>query len=155
ITLQSRTTLLIESNAVLKATDDPKDYLPSDVRWEDILNGSKRGPFTHFISGENLMDVMIIGGGTIDGSGAKWWIPAEEARRKTPGYTLPRPNLIVITRCRNLRLSGIKLINSPKFHFVPTDCENVMVDGVTISAPERAANTDGIDPSVCRNVTIT
>ena len=26
---------------------------------------------------------------------------------------------------------------------------------VTILAPERAANTDGIDPSNCRNVTIT
>jgi polygalacturonase len=38
---------------------------------------------------------------------------------------------------------------------VPTDCEDVLIDGITIHAPERAANTDGIDPSNCRNVKIT
>jgi polygalacturonase len=155
ITLRSKTTVQLDRDAILKATDDPKDYLPSTVSWDDVLNGSKRGPFTHFISGEDLTDVTIAGQGTIDGSGAKWWEPAEEARRKVSGYTLPRPNLIVITRCKNLKLSGIKLLNSPKFHFVPTDCENVVVEDITITAPERAANTDGIDPSVCRNVTIT
>src|SRR6185295_2595266 len=60
-----------------------------------------------------------------------------------------------LNRCKNLRLSGITLINSPKFHFVPTECDDVTVEDVTIFAPERAANTDGIDPSRCRNVTIT
>jgi polygalacturonase len=47
------------------------------------------------------------------------------------------------------------LINSPKFHFVPTDCEDVLVEDVTIVSPATAANTDGIDPSRCVNVTIT
>jgi polygalacturonase len=155
ITLRSKTTLALEQDAILKATDEPADFLPAEVKWDEILAGTKRGPFTHFISGENLTDVVISGKGTIDGSGARWWIPAEEARKKVSGYTLPRPNLIVITRCKNLRLSGITLINAAKFHFVPTDCEDVLVEDVTITAPERAANTDGIDPSVCRNVTIT
>ncbi len=45
--------------------------------------------------------------------------------------------------------------NSPKYHFVPTDCEDVIISNVTIFAPETAANTDAIDPSVCRNVLIT
>jgi polygalacturonase len=155
ITLRSKTTLSLEQDAILKATDDPEDYLRDNVTWEEILNGSKRGPFTHFISGSDLADVVISGKGTIDGSGGRWWIPAEEARKKVSGYTLPRPNLVVLTRCKNLRLSGIKLINAPKFHFVPTDCEDVLVEDVTITAPEGAANTDGIDPSICRNVTIT
>ena len=31
----------------------------------------------------------------------------------------------------------------------------MLIDGVTILAPERAANTDAIDPSTCRNVKIT
>jgi polygalacturonase len=155
ITLGNKTTLLLEEGATLKATDEPKDYLPDDVTWDEVLKGTKRGPFTPFIGGKELTDSAIVGKGTIDGSGEKWWIPAEEARRKVSGYTLPRPNLIVLNRCKNLRLSGIRLINSPKFHFVPTDCEDVLVEDVTILAPERAANTDGIDPSNCRNVTIT
>jgi polygalacturonase len=60
---------------------------------------------------------------------------------------LPRPNLIVIERSKNLRMENITLQNSPKFHFVPTDCEDVIITNVTILAPEHAANTDAIDPS--------
>lgn len=155
LVLRAHTTVVLESNAVLKATDEPKDYLPADVTWDEILAGTKKGPFTPFIGGKDLTDVTISGKGTIDGSGAKWWVPAEEARKKVSGYTLPRPNLIVLNRCKNVRLSGIKLLNSPKFHFVPTECEDVTVEDVTVLAPAGAANTDGIDPSACRNVKIT
>ncbi len=155
LTLRTKTTLLLEAGAILKATDDPKDFLPSNVTWEEVLAGAKKGPFQPFVGGKGLVDVTITGKGTIDGSGGKWWIPAEEARKKVSGYTLPRPNLMVLSRSKNVRLSGITLLNSPKFHFVPTDCEDVIIEDVTILAPERAANTDGIDPSACRNVTIT
>jgi polygalacturonase len=155
ITIKSKTAVVLEADAVLKATDDPKDYLPSDVTWEQVLDGSKKGPFQPFIGGKDLVDVSITGKGTIDGSGAKWWVPAEEARKKVSGYTLPRPNLVVLNRGKNIRLSGITLKDSPKFHFVPTDCEDVLIEDVTVLAPERAANTDGIDPSACRNVKIT
>lgn len=154
IVLRSRTTVVLEKDATLKATDEPKDYLPADVTWDEILAGKKKGPFAPFIGGKDLVDVSITGQGIIDGSGAKWWVPAEEARKKVSGYTLPRPNLIVLNRSKNVRLSGIKLLNSPKFHFVPTECEDVTVEGVTVQAPAGAANTDGIDPSACRNVKI-
>ena len=131
IEIRSQTTLLIEECATLKATDDPKDYLPSSVTWEDILAGRSKGPFTHFLSGKKLRDVTITGKGTIDGSGARWWEPAEEARRKVSGYTLPRPNLVQIVGCQNLKVTGITLQNSPKFHLVPEDCEDVLIEGVT------------------------
>jgi polygalacturonase len=94
-----------------------------------------------------LTDVTITGGGVIDGNGSVWWGEAEKARQIKSGYTLPRPNLIVIEQSKNLRLENITLQNSPKFHFVPADCEDVVVSNVTILAPERAANTDAIDPS--------
>jgi polygalacturonase len=127
----------------------------------DFLKGggdwlkAKSADFVAFISGKDLTDVTFTGQGTIDGNGAVWWEEAEKARQKVSGYTLPRPNLIVFNHCKNLRLAGIKLINSPKFHFVPTECEDVTVEDVTVIAPVGAANTDGIDPSNCRNVTIT
>jgi len=125
------------------------------VTWSDILDGSKKGPLTPFISGKDLIDITICGPGTIDGSGARWWIPAEAARRKVRGYTLPRPNLIVLEHCQGVRLENITLQNSPKFHFVPSACEDVIVSNVTITAPEHAANTDAIDPGPCKNVLIT
>ncbi|HEU5122742.1 MAG TPA: glycoside hydrolase family 28 protein [Verrucomicrobiae bacterium] len=155
ITLRTKTTVQLEADAILKATDEPADFLRDGVTWDEILAGKKKGPFDPFIGGKDLEDVTIEGKGTIDGSGAKWWIPAEEARRKVSGYTLPRPNLVVLNRCKNVRLSGITLLNSPKFHFVPTDCDGVRVEDVTVLAPERAANTDAIDPSRCRDVIIT
>jgi hypothetical protein len=61
----------------------------------------------------------------------------------------------VIERGKNLIMENITLRNSPKFHFVPTDCEGLVVSNVTVLAPEGAANTDAIDPSNCKNVLIT
>jgi polygalacturonase len=144
IVLRSSTTVQLDVGATLLATDDPADFA-----------GSTSNSFIPFVSGKKLHDVTITGQGIIDGSGAKWWIPAEAARQKTPGYTLPRPNLVVLTGCTNLRVENITLQNSPKFHFVPTDCDGVIVSNVTVLAPAHAANTDAIDPSACRNVVIT
>ncbi len=145
IDLRTKTTVQLDAGATIKATDNRDDF---------AVEG-KTNTFVPFIGGKNLQDVTITGRGTIDGSGAKWWGPAEEARRKQPGYTLPRPNLIVLTGCTNLRVENITLRDSPKFHLVPTDCDGVVISNVTIIAPEHAANTDAIDPTVCRNVLIT
>jgi polygalacturonase len=142
--LHSHTTLQLDAGATLLATDEAADF-----------TGDKPGGFIPFIDGKELVDVAITGSGTIDGAGAKWWEPAEQARRKKAGYTLPRPNLIVLTHCRNLRLQDVTLQNSPKFHFVPADCEDVLVTNVTILAPANSPNTDAIDPSVSRRVLIT
>jgi polygalacturonase len=144
IRLHSKTALQLEAGAMLKATDARADFAAK------MPEG-----FTAFINGARLTDVTISGPGTIDGSGGKWWVPAEEARQKKSGYTLPRPNLIVLTSCKNVRLENLTLQNSPKFHFVPTECEGVVVSNVTILAPPRSPNTDAIDPSSCKNVLIT
>src|SRR6266404_354728 len=144
ISLHSSTTVQLDAGATLLATDNPADFA-----------GSTSNSFIPFVSGKKLHDVTITGQGVIDGSGAKWWVPAEAARQKTPGYTLPRPNLVVLTGCTNLRVENITLQNSPKFHFVPMDCDGVVVSNVTVLAPAHAANTDAIDPSACRNVLIT
>jgi len=41
----------------------------------------------------------------------------------------------------------VTLMNSPMFHLVPQNCTGVTIRGITIQSPERAPNTDGIDPS--------
>jgi len=150
ISLQSRTTLLLEGGAKLLASSEHTDFMKSPGDWLK----AKTGDFVPLISGKDLTDIVITGQGTIDGAGEVWWAAAEEARRKQSGFTLPRPRLIVLTRCKNVKLMGVTLQNSPTFHFVPTECEDVLVDGVTILAPEHSANTDAIDPSVSRRVTI-
>jgi polygalacturonase len=152
ITLSTKTTFLLEEGATLLASTNQQDFMKTPGDW---LQAKGSGEFIPLVGGKNLTDVTITGKGTIDGSGAVWWGEAEKARQRVSGFTLPRPGLVVLTHCFNVRLSGIKLLNSPKFHFVPSDCDGVLVDGVTIIAPEGAANTDGIDPMACYNVKIT
>ncbi|HTS16210.1 MAG TPA: glycoside hydrolase family 28 protein [Verrucomicrobiae bacterium] len=152
ITLRTRTTVQLDAGATLQATGDQSAFLKSGTNWLAAQSGSD---FVPFIGGKNLEDVTITGRGTIDGAGTNWWGPAEDARRKTPGYTLPRPDLVVITRCKNLRVENITLQNSPRFHLKPIDCDGVVISNVTVLAPSGAANTDAIDPSICRNVLIT
>jgi polygalacturonase len=143
LTLHSQTTVKLDVGAKLQASTNQSDFMKMPGDWLK----ARGNDFIPFISGEDLKDVTFTGGGVIDGGGAVWWDEAEKARQIRPGYTLPRPNLIVIEQSRNLLMENITLQNSPKFHFVPSDCEDVVVSNVTILAPEHAANTDAIDPS--------
>ena len=142
IFLRSNTTLQLDAGATLLATDEPKHFERA------------RGKFYSFINAEKLTHVAITGQGVIDGAGARWWVPAEAARRKTPGYTLPRPRLVTFTGCRDVKVIGVTLRNSPSFHLVPADCEDVEIKGVIITAPADSPNTDGIDPAASRRVSI-
>ena len=150
IFLHSNSTLQIDAGATLLATDEPGDF----QRPEKQSAAASSASFFAFVNGKDLTNVAITGKGTIDGAGARWWVPAEEARRKTPNYTLPRPRLVLLSGCKNVRVAGVTLANSPTFHLVPTDCEDVVIENVTITAPAHSPNTDGIDPSVSRRVRI-
>jgi len=144
LTLRSKTTVQLDAGAILQASTNQMDFMKTPGDWLKVKGG---GDFIPLLSGKDLTDVTFTGSGTIDGGGSAWWPEAEKARQIKSGYTLPRPNLIVIERSKNLRFENITLQNSPKFHLVPADCEDVVVTNVTILAPERAANTDAIDPS--------
>ena len=144
LTLHSKITVQLDAGATLQASTNQMDFMKTPGDW---FKAKSSGEFIPFIGGQDLTDVTFTGGGVIDGGGAAWWGEAEKARQIKSGYTLPRPNLIVIEQSKNLRLENITLQNSPKFHFVPANCEDVVVSNVTILAPEHAANTDAIDPS--------
>ena len=152
LTLRTKTTVLLDAGATLLACTNQSDFMKVPGDW---LKAKSGGDFIPLIGGKDLVDVTFTGKGTIDGNGAVWWEEAEKARQKVSGYTLPRPNLIVLTRCKNIRLENLTVQNSPKFHFVPTECEGVVISNVTVLAPVHAANTDAIDPSGCKNVLIT
>jgi polygalacturonase len=102
-------------------------------------------------------DIAISGEGTIDGNGKAWWERVERARAKDPlkhDDAAPRPHLLVFRRCQRVRLSGVTLTRSPMFHFMPSLCEEVTVEGITIIAPPDSPNTDGIDPSQTKRMLI-
>ncbi len=64
-----------------------------------------------------------------------------------------RPPFIQPIRCRNVRIEGVKIVNSPFWTVNPEFCDNVTIDGITIhNVP--SPNTDGINPESCKNVHI-
>jgi polygalacturonase len=150
VTIGKGTSIVLERGCTLLASTNHQAFMKTPGDWLKATGAD----FVPLLTGKDLTGLTVSGEGVIDGSGSVWWEEAEKARRKVSGYTLPRPNLFVLQRCKNVRITGITIQNSPKFHFVPTECEDVLIDRVTVLAPERAANTDGIDPSNCRNVTI-
>ncbi|MDD4968844.1 MAG: glycoside hydrolase family 28 protein [Paludibacter sp.] len=64
-----------------------------------------------------------------------------------------RPPFIQPVRCKNVRIQGITIVNSPFWTVNPEFCENVLVDGITIANP-LSPNTDGINPESCKYVHI-
>lgn len=64
-----------------------------------------------------------------------------------------RPPLFQTLRCNNIRIEGVTVINSPFWTINPEFCENITITGVTINNPD-SPNTDGINPSSCKNVHI-
>jgi polygalacturonase len=56
-----------------------------------------------------------------------------------------RNDIIRFTDCENVLIEGVTVQNSPKFHVHPLNCKNVIVDGVTVRCPWNAQNGDAID----------
>ena len=139
ITLASNLNLQIKSGAMLQCI--------AYSRYP--LTGSA---YVNFISAVNAHDIEISGTGTIDGQGADWWT-AFNADDAMPH----RPYLIKLSPCTTVYVHDVTLSNSPMFHLA-VKALNVTIDGITITAPASAPNTDGIDPSgsnyVIENCTI-
>ena len=155
IQLGSHMALVVEKGATIQASKRFSDFgLPDPLPATQSELNDLRDSLRCLISGSDLTDVAIRGGGTIDGAGAPWWAKSDRAARDNGGTYVPRPNMIVIRRCSRLEVTGVTLQNSPQFHLVPHLCTDVRIEGVKILAPPDSPNTDAIDPSNCRNVLI-
>ncbi len=64
-----------------------------------------------------------------------------------------RPPFIQMLHCKDIRIEGVKIINSPFWTINPQFCDNVFVRGITLNNPP-SPNTDGINPESCKNVHI-
>jgi polygalacturonase len=163
--LKSHMVFEVVAGATLLGSADFKDYPAMAGRWE----GLDRTIYASLLTGTDLENVTIQGRGTLDGQGPVWW----DAFRKTmalrrqmnllerepenpPGSPLawPRARMINLYRSKNVVIRDLSIVNSPSWNIHPVDCENVLIDGVSIVNPKLSPNTDGIDPESCRNVRI-
>lgn len=65
-----------------------------------------------------------------------------------------RPNLVVLTNCKNVLLEGVTFQNSPAWNIHPLMCENLTLRNLFIKNPDYAQNGDGADIESCKNVLI-
>jgi polygalacturonase len=166
IQLRKGVTLLIDKGVTLYASREPKVYEKGPGSC-GLVSDEKPGCITLIIA-DHANDAAIMGDGTIDGRGGSrllvdgpnglkeqkktWWDLAEDARQ---GGRQQVPRLIEMDHSDNFTLYNITLKNSPNFHVVYHHGDGLTVWGLKIDTPRTARNTDGIDPSASKNITVT
>jgi polygalacturonase len=149
--------LVVERGAYLFASRNPRDY---DLQPGVCGTITEAGHGCRaLLNGDGVSGAAVMGDGAIDGRGGEtmlgqnisWWNLADRARA---GGTQNNPRLIALNHCDNFILYRIALFNSPNFHVGYNGGNGFTAWGVRIWAPERARNTDGIDPGNSTNVTI-
>ncbi|MDP2885702.1 MAG: glycosyl hydrolase family 28 protein [Ignavibacteria bacterium] len=122
--------------------------------------------------GEDLENITIEGRGTIDGQGAYEWrlndiqddfIRPNQDQMEALGKPLMRSfpkkdqfgKLILLLRCKDVRIKDLSLVRSPSWTIHPYACERLVIDGVYIwSSLAEGVWADGIDPDGCKDVRI-
>jgi hypothetical protein len=164
IRLRSHVTLHLATGAVLLASPRVDDYpviQPTVASWTD------RYCCRALIWGEDLEDIAIVGRGTIDGQGGhfhgnqpseqelntilKAWDGATRYRPET--RYVNRPYIIRLIACRDIRVEGVTMQNSPMWMQHYLNCDTLVVRGITVYN-HCGANNDMIDIDGCHDVVI-
>ena len=148
IHLRSNVELHLEPGSVLLGSPHQLDY--------------HTGVWKAFIIAADVENIAITGQGTIDGNGA---VLAEDVKRLVhigelkipPGRWRPnevdRPEVIEVTSCLNVSVSGITIKGGAGWTQVYRDCLGLTVEGVHVDA-KAYWNNDGVDVVDCRNVRV-
>lgn len=180
IMLKDNIELRVEKNAIVSFSPDKRLYLdknPDASRVYPCIRASKR------------KNIAITGQGVIDGGGQLWrpvkkskmsdvewksylalggqvtekgdlWYPWQLKNGYPDIADTPqkqesmRNDLIRLTDCENVLVEGVTIQNSPRFHLHPCYCKNVIIDGVTVRSEWNVQNGDGIDLSDCHQALI-
>lgn len=114
---------------------------------------------------------LVASGGVLSDD-KKTWYPSQQSLKgsklSNPGAISPekddafyasikdflRPNLLLLTNCKNILLEGVTFQNSAAWCLHPLMSENITVRNITAKNPWYAQNGDGIDVESCKNVLI-
>ncbi|XP_051179282.1 probable polygalacturonase At1g80170 isoform X2 [Lolium perenne] len=140
-----------------------RTFLLSQIR----LNGPCKSPVTVQLDGNivapnaiwtttaaNLLtfyrvnNLTVNGSGQMDGNGAIWWTCFNKKKCRV------RPILLAFASCNNLSVKNIHLKDSPDKHMTLFRCSQVQVNNVSVRAPGKSPNTDGITMSLSDHVYI-
>lgn len=141
IRLKSNITLHLEVGAtLLGAQNDIGAYDPPEDNPYDMYQDFGHSHWHNsLIWGEGLENIAITGQGTIDGGGMSAEDPGPGGGDKT----------IALKLCKKVLIKDITIRHAGHFAVLPTGCDNMVIDGVTVDT-----NRDGINLDCCRNVRV-
>jgi len=158
IWLKSHVELHLEKDATIKGSANRADYCGPDAFPQNNASKGDNTSGGHLVVAVEQEDVAITGEGTIDGNSPAFNVGPDG--KEWPGGKLAIPwrpgQMLFFAECRDVRVSGVRLVNSPYWTFLLYGCEDVEVDGLDVRTPRspRTYNGDGIDVDACRNVVI-
>ncbi len=146
IYLKNNVTIYLEKGATLFGSTHLNDYPENLPEYTFFRKGIVKRAL---IYAEKLTNIAIEGEGTIDGQGAKFWVPEGS---KVDSYTV-RPYLIWMIQCTNVRTEGIKLRNSALWMQHYLACNNLYIHNIDVFN-HCNKNNDMIDIDGCHDVRI-
>lgn len=177
IRLKSGIDLHLERNAIIQMTEERSLHVkPNNKRAENAIYASDAHDIS--ITGDGIIDgngefwravkkgknsdvewkSYLELGGTTNEKGDIWF-PFNLKHQGNVAATMEkqeklRSNMVRFNNCQRVMVQGVTLQNSPKFHLTPNDCEDVIIDGVTVRCPWNAQNGDAIDIGTSQRVLI-
>ncbi len=158
---KKKTNLLLQEGAVLKGSDEIKNYpfIPSR------MEGQSLDYYAALVNAYGVDGFSITGPGTINGNGLKFWKTfwthredMKKIGKSSTNLEVSRPRLIFIWKSNNVKIQNIKLCNAGFWTTHLYQCNDVLIDCADIRSPfkpVKAPSTDGVDIDVCKRVTIT
>ncbi|EEF33273.1 Polygalacturonase precursor, putative [Ricinus communis] len=128
-----------KSNAILFRIEGTL-FAPSDYR---VIGNAGYWLYFKHVSG------VTVSGGILDGQGPGLWSCKSSGKNCPTGAAS-----LGFSNSENIVISGVTSLNSQFFHMVINGCQNVKIQGVTVSASGNSPNTDGIHVQLSSGVTI-
>lgn len=157
--LRSHVRFYIASGATLWASDQDRDYTTDGLLLgEDVDNITIEG--RGVMNGQQKYDwrMNVMDDGYIrDNQKAAEAAGAPLMRSFPKGMSVRKiyPHMIKLIRCKDVRIAGISIIDSPSWTLYPYACERLRIDGVYIHTDQKLGVwADGIDPNGCKDVII-
>ncbi|XP_038972681.1 polygalacturonase-like [Phoenix dactylifera] len=107
----------------------------------------------HWILFSGIENLYVGGGGTINGNGKIWWQNSCKIDKSLPCKNAP--TAMTFYSCDKLTVENLNIKDSQQIHVSFERSTNVKVSSLTITAPEKSPNTDGIHVTMTKNIAIT
>lgn len=152
--LKSEGGLELAPGAVILGSPDKEDYNADDFCVQNSFSVVEKSSGAHLIVVLEQHDVVIRGGGKIDGNRQAFYGDPNEKERKFQLGDWRPGQMVYVCESENVTITDVELNHAAYWTLFLHGCENVMVRGVRIWNDYRTHNGDGIDIDCCRYVTV-